>query len=396
MYFDFNEKSAILLVFFLHGLIFGTLLFIKGLQNDEKSSIWLSVFTFLCSLYIAPFMLGYAGWYGDKKYRDILFYVPFQQLLLLPPVLYFYFKTLFDKSFKFSKKDILHFLPGVMYLIYSLIIFITDKLILQEYYFYEDGRDKDLDTWYQVSGFVSLALYLVLSLNLYSKYKKIIYDTVSFADTMLFIWAKRFLIAFLLLLSIRALFFIMNPEWGEFGKKFWYYVCFSILFYFISVSGYVNSIRSLISFNDFNLVTNQKTKNKINLEKSTSQTSNQDTNEVQDHSIWKEKIENLMVLDKMYENPELTISDLCNKTGTHSRKISEVINQGFGLNFNDFINQYRTKAVINRLEKGDHNTVTLLGIAYDCGFNSKSTFNRAFKRETTLTPKEFIEKNTLK
>lgn len=396
MYFDFNEKSSILLVFFLHGLVFATLLLIKGTQSDEKSNYWLSVFTLLCSLYIAPFMFGYAGWYGDKIYRDILFYVPFQQLLLLPPVLYYYFKTLFDKSFAFSKKHILHFLPAALYLLYSLIIFITDKIILKEYYFYEDGRDKDLDTWYQVTGFISLALYLVLSLKLYTRYKKIIYNTVSFADTLLFKWAKRFLIAFLLLLSIRVLFFILNPEWGEFGKKFWYYVCFSILFYFISISGYVNSIRSLISFNDINSDSNDKTDVSISLKTNTSQTINDDRNDMQDLSVWKEKIENLMLVDKLYENPELTISDLCNQIGTHSKKISEVINQGFGLNFNDFINHYRTKAVINRLEKGDYNTVTLLSIAYDCGFNSKSTFNRAFKRETALTPKEYIEKNLLK
>lgn len=396
MYFDFNEKSSILLVFFLHGLVFATLLFIKGMQSDEKSNYWLSFFTLLCSLYIAPFMFGYSGWYGNKIYRDILFYVPFQQLLLLPPILYYYFKTLFDKSFKFSKKDIPHFLPAVLYLLYALIIFIIDKIVLKEYYFYEDGKDKDLDTWYQVTGFISLAFYLVLSLKLYTKYKKIIYDTVSFADKMLFKWAKRFLIAFLLLLSIRVLFFILNPEWGEFGKKFWYYVCFSILFYFISISGYVNSIRSIISFNGVNSDVDNRINDKISTELNALQTINEDRNEIQDLSVWKEKIENLMALDKLYENPELTISDLCNKTDTHSKKISEVINQGFGLNFNDFINHYRTKAVINRLEKGDHNTVTLLSIAYDCGFNSKSTFNRAFKRETTLTPKEYIEKNLLK
>ena len=122
MFFSFSPKSSILLIFFFHGIVFSVLLLKKGLQNADKSSIWLSLFTLLCALYIAPFMFGYAGWYSKPILRDILFYVPFQQLLLLAPVLYFYFKTLLDKSFSFSKKDYFHFLPSALYLIYSLIV----------------------------------------------------------------------------------------------------------------------------------------------------------------------------------------------------------------------------------------------------------------------------------
>ncbi|WP_298305412.1 AraC family transcriptional regulator [Flavobacterium sp.] len=389
MYFDFNEKSSILFLFFFHGLVFGKLLLLKGFQNDEKSNFWLSGFTLLCSFYIAPFMCGYADWYGSLPYRDVLFYVPFQQVLLLPPVLYYYIKTLLDKSFKFSKKDFLHFVPAIAYLIYSIVVFVTDKVVLNDYYFYEDQQDKDLDAWYQVAGFISLVYYLILSLKVYGQYKKIIYNTISFADTMLFRWAKRLLIAFLLLLAIRALFFVLNPEWGEFGKKFWYYVCFSLLFYFISIYGFVNSVRSIISFHEITSDTNSIDDVPTNVVANDIQNSN--GYETQNLPLWKTRIETLMLEEHLYENPELTLMEVCDRLGTHSKKISEVINQGYGLNFNDFINHYRTKAVIHRLEKGDHTNVTLLSIALDCGFNSKSTFNRAFKRYTNQTPKEYIE-----
>ena len=66
------------------------------------------------------------------------------------------------------------------------------------------------------------------------------------------------------------------------------------------------------------------------------------------------------------------------------------------MNFNDFINHYRIEAVKEKLSAGEHNTTTLLGIAYDCGFNSKATFNRAFKKSTTLSPNEYLKKNDLK
>lgn len=389
MYFDFGLKSSFLFVFFFHGLVFSLLLIIKGLNNTDKSSIWLSLFTLLSSFYIAPFMFGYAGWYSKSHYRDILFYIPFQQLFFLPPVLYFYFRTLFDKSFLFSRKHFVHFLPALFYLIYSIIVFVTDKIVLKEYYFYKDGKDKDLATWYQVSGFFSLAFYLIQSLRIYKNYKSIVYDTVSFADILMFKWAKRFLVAFLLLLAIRLLFFILNPEWDSFGKKFWYYLCFSGLFYYISISGYVSSQRSIISFNDLS----ESPDSTLNLKDSVEKEADlEEKNQIADLDIWKEKVESLMVVNRLYENPELTLADFCDKLGTHSKRVSQIINQGFGMNFNDFVNHYRVKAMIKRIQEGEHNIQTLLSLALDSGFNSKSTFNRAFKRYTSLSPKEFIDK----
>lgn len=392
------------MIFFLHGIVFSVLLLIKGLQTENKSSHWLSLFTILCSLYIAPFMFGYAGWYSQLPYRNILFYIPFQQLFLLPPVLYFYVKALLDKSFQFSKKDYIHFLPSAIYLIYSIVIFLADKVILNEYYFYEDGKDKDFSIWYQITGLFSLGYYLAQSLKTYYKYKILTYNEVSFADSVMFKWAKRFLIAFLMLMAIRILFFILNPEWDEFGKKFWYYVCFSILFYYMSINGYTNSILSATSFRDSPLNSDADFKFEAdNVSESEHPISTPDNdnfadykNEIPDFDLWKEKIETLMLVDKMYENPELVISDLSNKLSTHSKKISQIINQGFNMNFNDFVNHYRIKAVIQKIEEGEHTIQTLLSLAFECGFNSKSTFNRAFKRSTSLSPKEYIEKHYAK
>jgi AraC-like DNA-binding protein len=80
---------------------------------------------------------------------------------------------------------------------------------------------------------------------------------------------------------------------------------------------------------------------------------------------------------------------------TNPSIISKVINQGFQLNFNDFINTYRIKAVKEKLHAGEQKTQTLLGIAFDCGFNSKATFNRAFKKETGVSPKEWLSNSSI-
>lgn len=64
---------------------------------------------------------------------------------------------------------------------------------------------------------------------------------------------------------------------------------------------------------------------------------------------------------------------------------------GFGLNFNDYINSWRIKAFEQKIQAEANKQYTLLSLAYDCGFNSKATFNRAFKKQKGVSPKEFID-----
>jgi AraC-like DNA-binding protein len=104
---------------------------------------------------------------------------------------------------------------------------------------------------------------------------------------------------------------------------------------------------------------------------------------------WKGRIEKLME-EGVYLDPVLSLNSMAEQLGTNSSVLSRVINQGYGANFNDFINAYRVEAVRHALEKGAHKTHTLAGIAQDCGFSSKATFNRAFKKHLELSPSEYI------
>lgn len=385
--FSFGQKSSLLLIFFFHGIVFSFLLLRKGIIYSNKASKWLSLLLFLYSMYITPYMLGYANWYSKKLTADILFFVPFMQVLLIGPVVYFYTKSLLNNTFKVSKKDWIHFTPAILYLIYSLVIFITDKLVLDEYYFYANRRDKDLAIWYQVAGLISMSFYLVLSLRYYANYKKLVFDTVSYAETILFQWIRNFMIAFLGILVLRVLLFILNPGWGEFGSQFWHYISFSFVFFYISVNGYSNAIKATVFGNE--------KMNEVNVfqeEEKASKVESQENQIEKDIELWKEKLLTLITSKKLYENPRLTLSDVAKELETNSKVVSSVVNSGFQMNFNDFINHHRIEAMKRKLDAGEQDTTTLLGIAYDCGFNSKATFNRAFKKSTSISPKEYIEK----
>ncbi|WP_430928219.1 helix-turn-helix domain-containing protein [Polaribacter marinivivus] len=383
--FGFGQKSSLLLIFFFNGIVFSFLLLKKGIQNNNNANKWLSFLLFLCAMYIAPYMLGYAGWYSRKVTREILYFIPFMQVLLIGPVIFFYTKSLLNSTFKISKKEYYHFIPALIYLVYSLIVFITDKLILDEFYFYADGRDKDMANWYQIAGIISMVYYLIASLKFYKNYKKLVFDKVSFADSILFEWIPNFLIAFLSIVVLRVLLFLLNPEWGNFGNQFWHYIAFSIVVLYVSVNGYANAVK--MSFlNDVN-------SESINVyqESDEDYKTKQDNTNLEEIEFWKDKILHLVENEKVFKNPTLTLSDLSKLLNTNTKNISKSINSGFDMNFNDFINHYRIEAVKEKLHKEEHKTSTLLGIAFDCGFNSKATFNRAFKKSIDLCPKDYLK-----
>lgn len=94
----------------------------------------------------------------------------------------------------------------------------------------------------------------------------------------------------------------------------------------------------------------------------------------------------------LYKIPTLTLEDLSRELNTSKEQISMIINQGFGMNFNDYVNTYRIEEIKKRFMNGEASKFTILGIALDSGFNSKTTFNRVFKKYTGFTPLQYLKK----
>jgi AraC-like DNA-binding protein len=402
MLFYFGFYSSLLLISFTHGIVYSLLLLKKGWQTEAKSNYWLSLFIFLCSLYIAPWMLGFAGWYDNQPYRDILFYTPFQHLLFIGPTIYFYTQSLLNPSFRLNRKNFFHFIPGILYLLYILSLWVYDKFILGDYYFYKNGMDKDFESWYQNLGLLSMMLYFLVSIRYYNLYRKLMYQVVSYADRVLFKWIKTYLYAFLVMLSLPIILDIVSyfyPEIETYTGTWWFFLFFSIIMYYIAVTGYSNAIVAKIPFEisvfpnqPVYLLQNNQLEQEVVIDIDHETYSAQESPET---ILWKSKIEKLIESEQLYQNTELTLTDLAKKLETNATVVSKAINQGFGLNFNDFVNQYRIDAVKKAFESGEHKKSTLLGIAFDCGFNSKATFNRAFKKHTGISPKDYLSQMKL-
>ena len=106
-------------------------------------------------------------------------------------------------------------------------------------------------------------------------------------------------------------------------------------------------------------------------------------------NLYKLKLIHLMEKNKPYLNQSLSLLDLANQLALPHRELSQVINESFNQNFYDFINSYRIDDFERILDNGSNSKKTILEIAYEVGFNSKSAFNRAFKKQTGITPKEY-------
>lgn len=99
-----------------------------------------------------------------------------------------------------------------------------------------------------------------------------------------------------------------------------------------------------------------------------------------------------MIEKEPFLNDSLTINDLSNQMNIPVKKLSLLINRSLNQHFFDFINSYRIKKAMEILKDPSKKSLTILEILYEVGFNSKSSFNTAFKNYTHLTPTEYRKK----
>lgn len=108
----------------------------------------------------------------------------------------------------------------------------------------------------------------------------------------------------------------------------------------------------------------------------------------------KSKLHQLMVREKPFLQQELNLPDLAQMMDLSPHDLSHLLNKGFGQNFYVFINRYRVDTAKKMLLNRAYDRLNVLGIAFEAGFNSKTTFNTVFKKETGLTPSEFKKRGS--
>jgi AraC-like DNA-binding protein len=389
-FFQFGKYTTPLLIGFLQGLVFSGLLLQRAGREDRLSDKLMALLLVLCCAHIAQYMLGFGGWYDSHDERTtFMFYFPFHNYLLLGPVVYFYFLSLTNQSFRFKKKDILHFIPGLLWIGIFIFSFLYDIVwihwirgrILPDFYGTRglfgvalQGTIRDIFT---LLGLISFYVYLIFTVRLYRRYRQYIIDNFSDTEPIRHNWLRNILYLLVLGLTIQWLFLVVSQFVPFSYTQYWNsHLVVAVMIYVVSISAYISTtkIPSQLAFQPAG--------------------SAHEAPLVEDDfpelPQWKSRLEQFMEKERPYLDPNLTLGQLARQLRTNSSVLSRVINQGFAQNFNDFINSYRVAAVAERFKQGDHERLTLLSIALDCGFNSKATFNRAFKKFTGKSPREMI------
>jgi AraC-like DNA-binding protein len=103
------------------------------------------------------------------------------------------------------------------------------------------------------------------------------------------------------------------------------------------------------------------------------------------------KLDHYMQQHRPYQNNELRLNDLADAIDVSSHHLSQVINDHYGKTFNQYINEFRIREAIQLLRSEEHRQSFIIDIAYQVGFNNKTTFNHAFKAQTGMSPSKWRE-----
>lgn len=396
MLFDFGLQSSLLLIFFFHILVYSFLFFKRSLDQDNYADRLMGWFLLVAAFLIVPFMVGFAGWYDNQPYRDILFFIPFIHSFFIGPLLYFYTKSLSNYGSRVKGASWLHFLPGFLYLCISLGKSLIDILIYRKYHLTNEYNDPDFDSWYTLLSMVSVIIYLILTIRYYNQYKRYTAIATSFADLASIKWLRNFLYAFALLSILSIIKSILsNFEFFERMRYFgpwYYYFGFALVVYYIAINAFHANHLPLHKLQFYpDLLSGFEESKGVPKETIITDKVNDLSDKLDTKmTVLAKELIAVMNTESLFERSDLTLGEVAKKLGTNQVLLSRAVNQHFKMNFNDYINQYRVNAVIARISLPEFKNQTLLAIAFDAGFNSKATFNRSFKKFTGKTPKDYL------
>jgi len=293
-------------------------------------------------------------------------------VFLFGPLLYLYLKRFLFKNEKRASLPFYHFIPFASMLIFSL--FFVIKYSPEAYYqYFLDSNMMTIFSVISIAMMVLNSIYVIGSIQLIRTFKNSERNIFSFNQSPL-VFINTFIIAFSICIITWVISYI-----NSFFNSFFSFINYDIIWVAIPVFIYVIGYFSLKQPELFRMPLGENPnpkKNRLSENES---------------KLLQEKLDSLMLNDKAYLKSDLTLKDISETLNTSTNNISWLLNNVYNLTFYDFINQYRIKEFIQKVEKKEHLKHTILSLSFDAGFNSKSTFNKAFKVFMKDTPSNYIK-----
>ena len=412
MLFHFDVHSALLLPAVATGSVATGWLLLRALRRSALTDGLLALLLAVPTLSIAQQMLGYAGWYDSHDgYTTAMLYVPWQLNLLLGPAYYLYFRSLTSQEFRLLPRAWWHLLPGLFQLGLLLGALGYDLLWLRgsggQPLPNQAGAQGPALAAAEVLGhylgylqYVLLPAYCWWVLVDYRRYTHYLRDNFSDIERLRFAGLWQLLLVQVSALVLSQLFTLLDWQFGLSDAASWnYFFLRGLLIYWLIAVGLQANYAAATTPLRFDPAPDRPLLPEpavaLTLAPATQIPATQPPPEVEPAAplasellVWRDKLLALMAEEQPWLEPELTLTELAKRLRVTPGLLSKVINSGCGQNFNDFVNTYRVREAQRLLADPRFAHYSLVGVALESGFNSRSTFNRVFKKLLGQAPSE--------
>lgn len=379
---DFSGESTLLLIAIIYGFVFSGLVLFRNWKKKNQH-FWLGIFILAFTFTIVDSYLRTIGFNQVFKAFDWTYY---RVNTLIPITLWTYISVLVHSKLhiKVFEKVLFTFLFVEVFLrIYMFIIAALGYSDLHRF------TDLVLDTWFEICTIVLCVGVMIAGIRKINSYQLRLENNYSSTEEKELRWVKELL---WILLGVILVWITVVPVTFLTGvhlfSAYWIWAAQALVVFYFGVRGHFQPE----IFHEFQLSPSFQ-ENTQELQKSPSQSVNAEVDQgAIDQRVT--LIEKSLKEDKIYRRPKLTLNDMARELDIAPRQLSTLINEHYNYSFSDFINQHRVEEIKERIRQNEDEKLTLLALAYDAGFNSKSSFNFMFKKFTAQTPAQF--KNSLK
>lgn len=306
--------------------------------------------------------------------------------LIIAPVFYFSIAYFIQPNRKWRLKDNLHFAFGFIMLLLLLLSLVID--VKQPTTEVDKNNAAVIIVVFNFIFCFQVLFYCILGYKEISTYQKNLFLYTSNTNNVNLKWLKNVvvcvsIITFLWLIDIVFKIAKSNVLFDRFASFIYLIGIFSIAYF------------SLKQKEIFQPDANEKKEIDSIMESSNLESSQKKLMTDDDLTQMKAALIEMMQINKSFLDPELSLFKLASQLDISSHHLSYIINKGFDENFYQFINRYRIDEAKKMILNPKMQHLTLMGIAFEVGFNSKTVFNTTFKKMTSQTPSQFKKANTV-
>ena len=305
--------------------------------------------------------------------------------LTFGPFLFLYTKNLLYRRWFFKSRDFLHYTPFIFFT-FLYFTFFKGKLSFDNHMFFLDDGYLWVRLMYSIAFMSSVSYYTFLTLKILGRHRKQLKDRFSFLSesnelNWLYVLTAIFGVTYFLYFSLGTYNVLMKK--GFFDIAYTSDVFLTILAFSVSYFGIKQPYLFKVIPEENEEFMALKKKNESKRKYKNSNLTEEQKEEYVKH------IFTFMDEERPFINAELTVQDLSKQLNISRHHLTELLNNDIGKNFFTFINEYRVEEVKRRLLDARFEHLTIVAIAFESGFNSKSTFNSIFKQNTGNTPSQW-------